>query len=197
MPAPERERRAAEIAMLATMIAARDLRADPALELAQHEPLRMWADIGIALAALHGADIGDERNAAEAIADQRLYMRAIAGARRLAPNRLDPDLAADAHEGATAEKAVGVDMDRFGKSGDRPIDIDPALGEPARLVADGVQNAEARRKARRRREREMKARRHARERIDPERDPGPADLAAGLVVDDYHIDFRVIDLNGL
>ncbi len=93
----------------------------------------------------------------------------------------DALVATGAHELVQTENALRIGGDRLGKAGGRPIANQ--LFHPARLVADGMQQTEANRNARWRREREMKARNHARAGVYRQRQPRIAGFASTLVED--------------
>ena len=130
-------------------------------------------------------------------ANQTLNVAAIVRLAGRTPNDVDPFVPTSANEGLAPEICAVVDVNCLRQTGDPPNGVDFALFQPCRLVVNGVEEAEAYRKARRRIHRKVEADDHPREHVDGQRQPRPLQRSAGFLVYDDQIHERVIDLNHL
>ncbi len=98
-------------------------------------------------------------------------------------------------EHGAAEVLAVVAMDGVHDAPHRPRRSDVVLGEPDLLRQNGVRQTQADRKGARRIEGDVKPRHHAAVNINGDRDPWFADRPPVDVVDQFEIDWRVIDLH--
>jgi hypothetical protein len=128
------------------VVASDDIQGDVALQLTQRQRGMALRVILAAVFRIAERRAGQEVQLAHLRADQPLDMATIAGSTRRAPINADTGILASTLEGAAAEVSAIVHMQHVGQARHGPGLGNLALAQPGRLVEDGMQKAQARRK---------------------------------------------------